>query len=82
MRKRTVAEERTENIKSPQGKQCKTFSPSSVSSTGCQPDVVVNSLLPYTLPVNNFSIFKVDSGKKRFQGKTKKKETARYPFTN
>ena len=54
MRKITVAEERIENIKSPQGKRCKTLSPSDVSSTGCHPDVVVNCLLHYTLPVNNF----------------------------
>ena len=34
MRKRTVAKERIENIKSPQGKRCKTLFPSDVSSTG------------------------------------------------
>ena len=42
MRKSTVAQERTENIKSPQGKRCKTMSHSSSSSTGCRPSLVVN----------------------------------------
>ena len=57
MRKSTVTEERTENIKSPQGKRCKTLSHSISSSKGCHPSVVVNSLLPCKLPLNNYSIF-------------------------
>ena len=49
------------NIKSPQRKRCKTLSHSSFSSTGCHPSVVVNSLLPCKLPINNFSIFKMEA---------------------
>ena len=56
---------------------------SNVSSTGCQSDVAVNSLLPYTLPVNNFSIFKADSGKNHAvstsRGKQRKKQQQHIP---
>ena len=62
MRKSTLAEEKEE---SPKGKRCKIISQSYVSSTGCNTKVVLNSLLPKSLPINNFSIFKVDSGSSR-----------------
>ena len=78
MRKINVAEEIIENNRSPQGKRCKTISPSDVSSTGCHPDVVVSFLIPNTLLVNNFTIFKVDSEKNRTnytsRGKQRKKK--------
>ena len=62
VRKRFLAEEKEE---SPKGKRCKIISHPFVRSTGCNTNVVLNSLLPNSLPINNFSIFKVDSGNSR-----------------
>ena len=45
-----------------QGKR-KILSPPAFSSTGCHTNALVNSFLPYTLPINKLGIFKVDSGK-------------------
>ena len=59
MRNSTLSEEKQETLK---GKRFIIISPPDVSSIGCNINVVVNSLLPYSLPINRFSIFKVDFG--------------------
>ena len=82
VRKSTIAEE----IKnSPKGKQCKIISQPDVSSTGYNTNVVLNSLLPKSLTINNFSIFKWILGKATpfpFPEEEKGKKETKYPFTN
>ena len=83
--KKQVVNEIIENVKSPKGKRCKIISPPDVSSTGCHTNVVVKSLLPYSLPINNFSISKVDLGTATpfpFLWDEKGKKEAKYQCTN
>ena len=61
VRKSTVTQRRIENVQSPQWKRSKILSPPDVSSSRCHTNVAFNSLLPYKLPIHNFSIFKVYS---------------------
>ena len=59
MRKSTLAEEFEE---SPEGKRCKIVSQPDVSPTVTSSSAVLITSFPKSLPNNNFSIFKVQSG--------------------
>ena len=72
MRKSTLAEEFEE---SPEGKRCKIVSQPDVSPTVTSSSAVLITSFPKSLPNNNFSIFKVQSGSAipfQYQGEEEK----------